>query len=257
MSHGTSNTGICKLCEKKGLLRRSHILSEFLYEHTYQHFDPNDPKKKRLLELPADPDEKLEYPQKGFRERLLCSDCEQHLNRIGERYAADVLKRMDALTIPPEKSSAMLPGVEYAPFKLFMMTQLWRMGVASGDRWSKVRLGPQEKKLRDMLLNEDPGTPTQYACYVTKVPASLGPISRVIDFPSGARYGGHHWYEFIARGHSWTFVASDKFKGYNDPDLRLSEHGELPILSDVTGSLDLRAKRLIHWAQEQRTIRES
>lgn len=256
MSGDISNIGICKLCEEDKPLQRSHILSEFLYEHTYQHFDLDDPKKKRLLDLPANPSEKLQYPQKGIRERLLCSGCEQHLNRIGERYAADVLKRMDAVTIPSGDSKVTIPDVEYAPFKLFMMTQLWRMGIASGDRWSQVRLGPQEKKLREMLRNEDPGTPTQYACYITKVPPSLNPLSRTVDFPTGIRYEDHHMYEFIARSHSWTFVASDKFKGY-EPELLFAERGDLPILSDATGSLDLRARRLIRWTQEQRKIRES
>lgn len=248
--------GVCRLCKNEATLLNSHVLSEFLYQPTYQHFDPDAPKKKRMLSVPADPDEKLEWLQKGIREPLLCEVCEQHLNRIGERYASGVLKQMDDLDIRAGESRSTISGVEYAAFKLFVMTQLWRAGVASGERWEKVRLGPQEEKLRVMLLNEDPGTPNQYACAITKVPASLGPLSRTVVPPGVAKYGGHHIYEFVARGHSWTYVASDRFKGFKEPDLFLSEQGDLPILSDATGSLDLRAGMLIRQMWKQRRARE-
>lgn len=250
------NYGVCRLCRKEAILRNSHILSEFLYQPTYHHYDPEDPKKKKMLNLPSDPKRKLEWPQKGIRERLLCAGCEQRLNHMGERYASGILKQMDDLDIPPGQSRVTLSGVEYAPFKLFMMIQLWRAGVASGERWEKVRLGPQEEKLRVMLLNEDPGTPNQYACAITKVPASLGPLARAVAPFAVAKLGGHHVYEFTARGYSWMYVASDRFKGFEEPDMIISEEGDLPIHSDPTGDLELRANMLIGQMQEQRRIRE-
>jgi hypothetical protein len=244
------------LCRTETVLLKSHVLSEFLYRPTYHHYDPANPKKKKMLNVPSNPERKLEWPQKGFRERLLCACCEQRLNRMGERYAAGVLERMDALSIPPGQPSAIIPDVEYAPFKLFTMMQLWRAGVADGEYWDKVRLGPQEGKLRTMLLNEDAGTPNQYPCVITKVPNSLGPLSRAVVPFTVAKYGGHHLYEFTARGHSWMYVASDRFKGFEEPHLILSEEGNLPIHSAPTGDLELRANMLIRQMQEQRRIRE-
>ena len=253
---GASNLSTCRLCRKAAALLNSHVLSEFLYKPTYHHYDPEDPKKKKMLNMPSDPQRKLEWPQKGLRERLLCGDCEQRLNRMGERYAADVLKRMDELVIPPGERSTTIKGVEYAPFKLFTMMQLWRASVAGGGYWQKVRLGPQEEKLRTMLLDEDPGTPNQYACAITKVPASLGPLAKAVVPFATAKYGGHYVYEFTARGYSWMYVASDRFRGFKEPGMILSEEGNLPIHSDATGSLELRANKLIKQMQEQRRIRE-
>ncbi len=256
MKDGVGNRGVCKLCRTEAVLLKSHVLTEFLYRPTYHHYGLEDSKKKKMLNLPSDPKRKLEWPQKGIRERLLCAGCEQHLNRMAEQYASSVLGRMDALSIPPDERSATIPGVEYTPFKLFTMMQLWRAGVAGGEMWEKVRLGPQEEKLRVMLLKEDPGTPNQYACAITKVPASLGPLARAVVPFAGAKYGGHHVYEFTARGYSWMYVASDRFKGFEEPDMILSEEGDLPIHSDATGSLGLRANALIGQMQEQRRIRE-
>lgn len=256
MKDGVGSRGVCKLCRTEAVLLKSHVLTEFLYRLTYHHYDPKDSKKKKMLNFPSDPKRKLEWPQKGIRERLLCADCEQRLNRMGERYASGVLSRMDALSIPPGERSATISGVEYAPFKLFTMMQLWRASVAGGEMWEKVRLGPQEEKLRTKLLDEDPGTPNQYACAITKVPASLGPLARAVVPFAVTKYGGHHVYEFTARGYSWMYVASDRFTGFEEPGMILSEEGDLPIHSDPTGSLGLRANVLIGQMQEQRRIGE-
>ena len=250
------NPSVCRLCREEAALRNSHVLSEFLYQPTYYHYDPKDPGKKKMLNVPSDPKRRLEWPQKGIREHLLCAGCEQRLNRMGERYASGVLKRMDALSVPPGERSATIADVEYAPFKLFTLMQLWRASVAEGQMWEKVRLGPQEEKLRTMLLNEDAGTPNQYPCVITKVPSSLGPLSRAVVPFAVAEYGGHHLCEFTARGHSWLYVASDRFKGFEEPDLILSGEGNLPIHAAPTGDLELRANMLIRQMQEQRRIRE-
>jgi hypothetical protein len=83
-----------------------------------------------------------------------------------------VLKEMAETEIPADESYAVVSGVEYQPFKLFLMAQLWRAGVASDPLWEVVRLGPHEDRLRKMLLEADPGKSHEYACALTRIPAS-------------------------------------------------------------------------------------
>ncbi len=248
--------GRCKLCLRHDQLRNSHVLSEFLYEPTYQHFDPQDPKKKRMLQVPSDASVRLSYPQKGLRERLLCGACEQHLNRVGERYASGVLKTMDGTEIPSGERLAVVSGVDYAAFKLFLMAQLWRAGVASDPDWGTVKLGPHQERLRKMLAAAEPGEPHEYACSVTRIPASSGALARAVIPPATAKYGAHRLYEFTARGYSWMYVVSGHSRNLFEPELYLSEDGDLPIIADATGSIDLRASVMNRQLREQRKIRE-
>jgi hypothetical protein len=203
------------------------VLSEFLYEPTYERFDPKQPKQGRMLKVPANTDEKLSYLQKGLRERLLCGGCEQYLNQIGEQYASKVLKRMDETEISTGERYTIVTGVEYRPFKLFLMTQLWRASVASGAFWKDVRLGPHEERLREMLLQADPGQPHEYACVITRFPTSL--LSRTVVEPCVKKIEGHTWYGFVARGYTWLYVVSSHSKNAYKPRSVLSEKGELPI----------------------------
>ena len=54
--------GRCRLCLQEAVrLKKSHVLSEFLYEPTYERYDPEKPKQGRMLEVPADTGEKLRY----------------------------------------------------------------------------------------------------------------------------------------------------------------------------------------------------
>ena len=72
--------GYCWLCLEETELRKSHVLSEFLYESTYEPLDLERPKQGRMVKVPADTDEKPRIMQKGLRERLLCGRCERYLN---------------------------------------------------------------------------------------------------------------------------------------------------------------------------------
>jgi hypothetical protein len=103
---GEESRGRCRLCLQEAELLKSHVLSEFLYDPTYERYDPGQPKQGRMLQVPADLDKQIGYLQKGLRERLLCSACEQHLSRSCERYAAEVLKKMDETEIPAGQRSA-------------------------------------------------------------------------------------------------------------------------------------------------------
>lgn len=150
--------GTCKLCERDNVeLLDSHVLPEFLYDDVY---DP----KHRLQSVPATG--KPRFEQKGLRERLLCEDCEKRLN-IFETYSAPIIRQMQQSTIPKMVDNpTIISGVDYGKFKLFLMSLLWRTGIASDEMWEQVKLGPHQEKLRKMLLAADPGKPHQYGCIV-------------------------------------------------------------------------------------------
>ena len=206
------------------------MLSEFLFDLTYQRFDLERPKQGRILKVPAATDEKPKIMQKGLRERLLCGGCEQYLNRNGEQYASKVLKKMDETEISAGERYTLVSGVEYRPFKLFLMMQLWRAGIASDPFWKDVRLGPHEERLREMLLRSDPGEPHEYACMISRLLSSNGLLSRTIAQPYAEKIEGHTWHHFIARGYSWLYVVSSRSKNAYEPRSVFSERDELPII---------------------------
>lgn len=99
------------------------------------------------------------HRQDGFKEPILCGDCEGMRGRLEAAIAPIVL------TIPTLKFSqgkAVLSCSDYRQMKLFWMFQIWMMGASSLGNYSMVDLGPHSELLRQRLLNGDPCEPWRY-----------------------------------------------------------------------------------------------
>lgn len=145
---------VCRLCEKTRELHRSHVIPEFCYVG-YDHLH-------RLIEIHRHRP-RSRFIQKGFREPLLCHTCEQLLN---DRYEKPMKAAwFDNPKLPPLVSSGelLITGLDYAAFKLFHLSVLWRATVAVDGEYGPVRLPPRDAaNMRRMVFEGDPGLSTQY-----------------------------------------------------------------------------------------------
>jgi hypothetical protein len=62
-----------------------------------------------------------------------------------------------------------LCGFDYSRMKLFLLSVLWRMGVAKAPAFTNVKLGPHTERIGRMLLDGDPQEVTDYGCTVSVV----------------------------------------------------------------------------------------
>ncbi len=212
----------CKLCQKERELKKSHIIPEFIYSSLYD-------EKHRFHEISDDVKKKNKMPQKGIREKLLCSECEQHLSRY-ERYASLVLNGGFSLTVRNEGRLVHLGNIDYQKFKLFALSILWRAGVSDLSVFSQVKLGPHEEKLRIMILNDNPGTEHQYPFILSPIVHENEVQEALIVAPTWTRLENHYAYRFVFGGIAWVFVVS----GHKAPkvviDTSLNNQGELTML---------------------------
>jgi len=107
------------------------------------------------------PKEKTRTLQKGIREKLLCWDCEQKLSPY-EKYVRELLYGGVELEVTQKGQTCCLRGINYQKVRIFYLSVLWRMRIASHHFFEKIDLGPHEEKLRIMVYNEDPREPDQY-----------------------------------------------------------------------------------------------
>jgi hypothetical protein len=213
--------GICKLCQRTGRIRKSHIIPEFLYESIYD-------EKHRGIYLATEPNRILKYEQKGIRELLLCSDCEIYLSQY-EGYGKKILSDIQEENSSSKANFYLLSNIEYSKFKLFLISVLWRAGISSIDFFSKIILSKNhEIRMREMLLNRDPGEPYEYGCAITE--NKLAIINEgIIMRPKQLKIMGHRFYYFIFPGILWYFIVSHHSKQFPLKDRFLSKNGELTI----------------------------
>ena len=149
----------CHLCRRERDLCLSHILSEFLYLDLYDN-------KHRFLKVTSDPsDLGNAFPQKGFREHLLCDECENKISKW-ESYGKNVLdevKRLHAF-----HGVVYMQKVDYTMFKLFLMSLLWRISIST--IFNDVKLEKvNEEQLRQMVYRGDAGRDLDFPCVLRKL----------------------------------------------------------------------------------------
>lgn len=192
----------CALCRKDAELKRSHIISEFLYKAMYDDIH-------RFHILSSDPDLPDSMAQKGLREKLLCGSCEAHISRF-ENYACDVLSGGVSLKYKKDGRVVQVYGVDYAKFKLFQLSILWRAGVSTLKMFDNVNLGPHEPTLRRMLLESNPGPEHTYGCVMFGLVDDTGNRMDMIVQPRKVRIDDHACYRFIFGGFMWVFFATNR-----------------------------------------------
>ena len=212
----------CALCLKPAELQRSHVIPEFLFATLYDDIH-------RFHVISTNENEKSKYQQKGPREPLLCSKCEEQFSRY-ERYASLALNGGTKLGFSVDGAGTFISGLDYKLFKLFQMSILWRAGVAKHDFFKLVSLGPHEEFLRRLLIDENPGPSLKYGCVMCGI-VHEGAMQRdLVMQPERVRFSGLNGYRFVFAGLAWIYVVASHKSENNIERAFLTEAGETVIL---------------------------
>jgi hypothetical protein len=207
-------------------------MPDFLYDSVYD-------ERHQFLQTSTDPAERTLPRPTGLYEHLLCDGCEGRFSGW-EAYARGVLKGGIKLLFRKEAWGFEVHGVEYARFKLFGMSLLWRAGVSKRPEFSSVQLGPHEETLRRMLDSEEPGRPHEYGFSLVFAPEpQVSQLFRhTLSPPQSARYGAHHVYRFLLGATIWLFPVSSHMDQLGEGVISLSDDGILRVRNGGQVTLD-------------------
>jgi hypothetical protein len=191
----------CRLCRRERPLLQSHVIPELLYRPLY---GPTHQIRSAETDLP------IRLLRKGLREPMLCRDCEVLLGKH-ESYFASAWLGDNALEELPEPFNGVVrEGLDYASFKLFHLSILWRCSVAMLPEFRGVALGPHEDRMREMILGGTPGLPSDYpiaACVLLRA-GSTETHGGVVSVPIRQRYGSGSVYTAVYGRCLWLFFIS-------------------------------------------------
>jgi hypothetical protein len=227
----------CKLCLKdKQLIKKSHILSEFLHAEL---FDENHKLIKfDAIELGKGNDE-ISRPSSGSYEgQLLCDKCDNQQIGKFETYISNVLKdnlkkenklKCSKTTNPQGLSFIKIENLDYLKTKLFLLSLLWRAGISTRDEYKEVQLGPYSEKIRKLIIDDNSSTDTDIQISVLKF-ENGSDFTTFIGQPRRHKSGHFTNYSIIINGYLIIFhLGKDKLAkmAFND---RLKENGELTLM---------------------------
>jgi hypothetical protein len=212
---------LCRLCLLPRTLRYSHIIPEFLFKDCYD-------ERHRMVAVDRRP-ERPTYQQKGWREYLLCDDCEQFLNAEYEQPMKAQWIDTPKLPAHVRTNPIIIEGVNYDTFKLFHLSVLWRAAVASTGDFAQVKLGPHEERLRQMIRTKDAGGQTRYPLFsaVLVLPQNLSPAYDVVVPTSLTTIEGQRLYQTTYSGCVWGIAVASHSLSPRWNDLMLNREGRV------------------------------
>lgn len=241
--------GVCHLClEQKPLIKKSHIIPEFMYQELYDenhkmfHFAPKELLKPKPI---------IKRPSLGIYEGgLLCADCDNKV--IGQQYEDYVGKVLYSKTdLPPEIAwqnklfkdpkhgleFCISSNINYKKFKLFVLSILWRASISSNDFFSAVNLGPYEETIRKMIEAGEPGSDDLYPINVFSWLRDEKLPNDIISKPLYIKKDGKTTYYLPING---LLIEVSISKGPLKPPfdgIRLKEDGTMTIYELPKGSM--------------------
>jgi len=226
----------CHLCLLPKILRKSHIVPEYLYRNLY-----ND--NRHMMGITGKGSKGWAKVQKGLRELLFCDDCEQLFNEKYEKpFLTDWLDNNPlSKKLTPEQSYPIkMPS--YERFRLFHLSVLFRASVSSDPTYNEVNLGKHEEIIRKMLLNNDSGNNWQYLIIgYAIIHDKTHEIVNLIARPERRSFDGVNCYSMLYGGVEWwTTVVSHKTKKLEE--LALKVDGSMPMIAIPWNSIPIMQK---------------
>lgn len=199
----------CKLCRETKKIVRSHIIPNSFYKDLF------DEKNRMLISSFDGKKVNNKIQQTGEWEWLLCEDCDSRLLGPWDDYGKQVFIDQDKIQIERFDHPRLIfpadiaKGLDYKKLKLFLISMLWRSGISQRPIFKQIDLGPHEEKLRQMILNENPGEETEYPCTVFTT-RHFHDFGKGWTFPpKSSKLNGHNCIDFFITGIQFTFFISN------------------------------------------------
>jgi hypothetical protein len=259
--------GQCKLCLKDNQLVESHLLPRGLYD---------------LMRAPslANPNPALITSQvvmqtsRQTKAPLLCSDCEQLLNREGEQWVLPLLATIDGdfpfldllQRVPPDISeedfsafaAVRNPAIQVSKLNHFALGIFWK---ASVHHWKgkglepRIELGPYSESIRLFLLERKPVE--NIALLITVLPKPVALISAIAPFENKLRINGSRYFNFYVPGIGFNLFTGKQIPEEMRGSCFYSNPGNPVIVADLSSKYWDLLRSTLKSAHVSRNLKEA
>jgi hypothetical protein len=157
--------GKCRLCLEQRELQRSHLLPKALYRLIGSGTDPDHPD---TVQLSSD---SIKESSRQVWCHLLCSECEDRLNKNGEKWVLhncyrgggrfhlrDKMRTRPNLGLGLEVEAYLASAEETSKLTYFALSVIWRASLCNwfcrGETFQQIELGPYQEKIRKYIKRE-------------------------------------------------------------------------------------------------------
>ncbi len=167
---------------------------------------------------------------------ILCEECDNILISGFETYASAVLHggnvpvTMTNICKPDGLVITQVQGVDYAKFKLFLLSLLWRASISKRPFFDKVSLDARdEETIRKMLFDEKAGSQEAFPCVLSSSRRSEI-ASQMIVSPHRFSFNKKDGYAFLIAGMTYIFLVNEHEKTDWILEATVNLNGDMKII---------------------------
>ena len=216
----------CKLTGNKGKPIKAHIIPKAFYE-----LPPQEEGACRLLSNTPGT-----FPKKvpaGIYDSTLVTQEGEDTFEQWDNYATGLLLaenlELENITGQGHIVGWQLTNYDYSLLKLFALSILWRAHASSHQAFKKVKLGPHEPLIRNLLLNNDAGSPDQYSVIISRwIDDGFGPV--FMD-PFSEKYDDVNFYRLYCGKYVFSIKVDSRLTKGSFRDIQLAPERSLTIIA--------------------------
>ena len=227
----------CKLCLKeKELIKKSHILSDFLHSDLY---DENHKLRQMDVIALSNGIDRESRPSSGSYEGcILCNVCDNELIGKYETYISNLLKgnlrENEKISCKKVTNSQGINFIEirnldFTKTKLFLLSLLWRAGISSRNEYREVELGPYQEIFRKEIFDNSPSDDKNTQINIYKFENGSNYAS-FIGQPRRHKFGHSTAYSIVITGYLIIYHLGDNKISEKTFNNRLKENNSIAII---------------------------
>ncbi|MDD5557884.1 MAG: hypothetical protein PHN82_11670 [bacterium] len=166
----------------------------------------------------------------------------------------EVLYGGEELEVSSSGRFVYLHHLNYQKIRIFYLSVLWRMSIASGDFFQDVDLGPHEDKIRNMLLKEEPGAPEQYGFLCVAPLFDDNSLGDWIVQPHCTRLEQHKVYRALFGGLLYLYFVSSHKVNKIIKERFIQKNGDWSIMIETIRNIDFLNKFLTELSEKQQFV---
>jgi len=194
---------LCRYCLQVGKFVKAHILPEAFFRRLWEGGTGPVMLTNKAGAFPK------RAPVGVYDRGILCERCEP-LFGPWDAYGQELLREDPGDWIQRTDGQRILAyergDYDYPRLKLFVLSVLWRASVSTHSFYDRVRLGPHEERLRDILKSGAPGDADTYGVVLAKF---VNATTRAILDPHPSRLNGLQYYQILLGSYT-AYVKVDR-----------------------------------------------
>ncbi len=186
----------CKLCNQEKKLIQAHIIPKSF------HAPLKEEGQTPIIITSKDG----VYPKRSqtgvYDVEIVCEDCEKMFSPwddYGNKFLFQELHDENYVVSNGERIAYNFGLCDYKKLKLFFISILWRASVSNQNMFGRVQLGSYEKKLKKLVLSNNPGDIEDFSVALSKFDAPANETG--ILNPDRTRYDGVIHYRLYLGGY--------------------------------------------------------